>query len=161
MLFGTLIVSLGYLWLDLRISFASNSLKLCFKIFFFTGVSNYCEERKKNAFLKMNFISKYQKIQMAVFQIWAATVWIFGNFLETFWHSRKQVFSILRAQSGQPYPASSGFSRPDAALRRKRNHCEQPFAFPSSMRVHVMSLSLVLQETSAKQQLCTFFSIFC
>ena len=69
MLFETLIVSLGYLWLDLRISFASNSLKLCFKIFFFTGVSNYCEERKKNAFLKMNFISKYQKIQVAVFQI--------------------------------------------------------------------------------------------
>ena len=29
------------------------------------------------------------------------------------------------------------------------------------MRVHVTSLSLVLQETSAKQQLCTFFSIFC
>ena len=47
MLFRALIVSLGYLWLDLRILFASNSLKLCFKLFFFTGVSNYCEERKK------------------------------------------------------------------------------------------------------------------
>ena len=56
-------MSLGYLWLDLiRILFASNSLKLCFKLFFFTGVSNYCEERKKkNAFLKTNFYIKISK----------------------------------------------------------------------------------------------------
>ena len=26
------------------------------------------------------------------------------------------------------YPASSGFSRPDATLRRERNHCEHPSA---------------------------------
>ena len=38
-----------------------------------------------------------------------------------------------------PYPASSGFSWPDVTLRRERTHCEQPFAFPSSMRVHVMT----------------------
>ena len=37
------------------------------------------------------------------------------------------------------YPASSDFCRPDAPLRWERNHCEQPFAFPSSMRVHVMT----------------------
>ena len=57
------IVSLGYLWLDLiRILFASNSLKLCFKLFFFTGVSNYCEERKKKtAILKINFYIKISK----------------------------------------------------------------------------------------------------
>ena len=148
MLFRDLIVSLGYLWLDWRILFESNSLKLCFKLFFFTSVSNYCEKRKKSVFLKINFNIKISTN-------------LGGNFLETFWHSREQVFSILRAQSGQPYPVSSGFSRPHAALRRKRNHCEQPFAFPSGMRVHVTSLSLVLQETSAKQQLCTYFTIFC
>ena len=104
--------------------------------------------KQLNAFLKINFNIK----------IWTN---LGGNFLETFWHSREQVFSILRAQSGQPYPVSSGFSRPHAALRRKRNHCEQPFAFPSGMRVHVTPLSLVLQETSAKQQLCTYFTMFC
>ena len=85
-------------------------------------------------------------------------------FYKTFWHSKGKFSAFYehnRLISGQPYPASSGFSRPDAALRRKRNHCEQPFAFPSSMRVHVTSLSLVLQETSAKQQLCTYFTIFC
>ena len=61
MLFRAVIVSLGYLWLELRILFASNSLKLCFKPFFFIGVSNYCEERKKNAFLKINFYIKISK----------------------------------------------------------------------------------------------------
>ena len=35
------------------------------------------------------------------------------------------------------YPASRSFSWPDSTLRREKNHCEQPFAFPSSMRVHV------------------------
>ena len=106
------------------------------------------KNEKNSAFLKINFNIKISTN-------------LGGNFLETVWHSREQVFSILRAQSGQPYPVSSGFSRPHAALRRKRNHCEQPFAFPSGMRVHVTSLSLVLQETSAKQQLCTYFKIFC
>lgn len=50
------------------------------------------------------------------------------------------------------YPASSGFF---GRLQRDRNHYEQPFAFPSSMRVHMMptlksqmaSLPLVLHET--------------
>ena len=40
------------------------------------------------------------------------------------------------------YPASSGFSRPDATLRWERNHCDQPFAFPSSMRFHVMTTNV-------------------
>ena len=40
------------------------------------------------------------------------------------------------------YPASSGFSRPDAMLRWERNHCEQPFAFPSSMCAHVMTTNI-------------------
>ena len=44
------------------------------------------------------------------------------------------------------YPASSGFSRPDATLRCERNHCEQPFAFPSSMRVHVMTTNIQRQD---------------
>ena len=43
-------------------------------------------------------------------------------------------------------PASSGFSRPDATLRWERNHCEQPFAFPSSMRVHVMTTNIQRQD---------------
>ena len=42
----------------------------------------------------------------------------------------------------QVYPASSGFSRSDATLRWDRNHCEQPFAFPSSMHVHVMTTNI-------------------
>ena len=44
---------------------------------------------------------------------------------------------------------------PAAKLRRERNHCEQPFAFPSSMRIQVTytskrqmtSLALFSQET--------------
>ena len=32
-----------------------------FKLFFFTGVSNYCEERKKNAFSNTNFYIKKSK----------------------------------------------------------------------------------------------------
>ena len=44
------------------------------------------------------------------------------------------------------YPASSGFSRPDATLPWERNHCEQPFAFPSSMRVHVMTTNIQRQD---------------
>ena len=42
----------------------------------------------------------------------------------------------------------SGFSRPDPTLRRKRNHLEQPFGFPSSMRVHVTQLTSKRQITS-------------
>ena len=52
-------------------------------------------------------------------------------------------------------PASSGFSRLDATLWMERNRWERPFAFPSSMRVHVTpkskrqitSLPLDSQET--------------
>ena len=47
---------------------------------------------------------------------------------------------------GDKYPASGGFSRPDATLRWERNHCEQPFAFPSSMRVHVMTTNIQRQD---------------
>ena len=56
---------------------------------------------------------------------------------------------------GKLYLASSNFSRLDVTLRRERNHCEQPFAFPSGMHIHMMptlkrqitSLSLDSQET--------------
>ena len=44
------------------------------------------------------------------------------------------------------YPASPGFSRPDATLRWEGNHCEQPFAFPSSMRVHLMTTNIQRQD---------------
>jgi len=155
-------VSLSYLWLDLRILFASNSLKLCFKLFFFTGVSNYCEERKKNAFLKINFYIKISKNLGGIFSNLGSNCLDIWQFCRNFLAFQRASFQHFTSTIGrQPYPASSGFSGPDATLRRKSNHCEQPFAFPSSMRVHVTSLSLVLQETSAKQQLCTFFSIFC
>ena len=40
------------------------------------------------------------------------------------------------------YPASSGFSRPDALLSRERNHCERPYTLPLSMRVHVAPTSI-------------------
>ena len=48
----------------------------------------------------------------------------------------------------QVYPASSGFSRSDATLRWDRNHCEQPFAFPSSMHVHVMTTNIQWQDSN-------------
>ena len=35
---------------------------------------------------------------------------------------------------------------PYATLRWERNHYEQPFAFPSSMRVHVMTTNIQLQD---------------
>ena len=38
-------------------------------------------------------------------------------------------------------PATSGFSRLVAMIQIERNHCEQPFAFPLSMGVHVMPTS--------------------
>ena len=46
------------------------------------------------------------------------------------------------------YPASSGFSRPDATLRWERNHCVQPFPFPSNMRVHVMTTNIQRQDSN-------------
>ena len=64
MLFRAVIVSLGYLWL-----FTSNSLKLCFKIFFFTGVSNYCEERK---------LTLYQNIKKFRWQFFKFRQQLFG-----------------------------------------------------------------------------------
>ena len=59
--------------------------------------------------------------------------------LKIFLNTRREI-SYLR------YPESSGFSRPDATLRWERNHCEQPFAFPSSMRVHVMTTNIQREE---------------
>ena len=44
------------------------------------------------------------------------------------------------------YPASSGFSRSDATLQCDRNYWEQPFAFPSSMHVHVMTTNIPWQD---------------
>ena len=64
-------------------------------------------------------------------------------------HNISRTFnSILKQYLLQAYfyPASSGFSRPDATLRWERNHCEQPFAFPSSMRFHVMTTNIQRQD---------------
>ena len=44
------------------------------------------------------FIVKYLEIFVATTVIYVATFWIFGYFLQTFWHFRVQLFS---AQSGQ------------------------------------------------------------
>ena len=52
-------MSLGYLWLDLRILFASKSLKPYFKLFFLIDVSSYCKEKKK--LFKINFYIKISK----------------------------------------------------------------------------------------------------
>ena len=74
------------------------------------------------------------------------------------------------------YPASSGFSRPDTTLLWERNHCEQSLAFPSSMRVQVMTTTREFTQrrrrrqrerqksnrfAQAKQQLCTCITLFC
>ena len=54
------------------------------------------------------------------------------------------IFNIFWAIT--TYPASSGFSRADAMLRRERNHFEHPSAFPSSMHVHVMTTNIQRQD---------------
>ena len=65
--------------LDIRVSspiFASNCLKLNFKLFFLTDVSNYCEERK----IKLS-VNVYMKIARNL----GSNFWNFGsNFLD-FW----------------------------------------------------------------------------
>ena len=58
----------------------------------------------------------------------------------------KQITSFHRC--GIILWVSSGFSRPDPTLRRERNDLEQPFGFPSSMRVHVPRLTSKRQITS-------------
>ena len=54
-------MSLGYLWLDLRILFASNSLKLCSSYFSSQVLGITVKNEKKNAFLKINFYIKISK----------------------------------------------------------------------------------------------------
>ena len=66
-----------------------------------------------------------------------------------------------------PYPASRGFCRPDVTLRRERNHCKQPFAFPSSMRVHVMTtnfnktIGLISKTTTSHVHHAFIFAFLC
>ena len=109
---------------------------------------------KKKTFLKINFYIKISTNLGGSFSNLGSNCLDIWHFFTKLFGIPKSKFSAFyehnRLISGQPYTASSGFSRLDTALRRKRNHCEQPFAFPSSMRVHVTSLSHVLQETSAK-----------
>ena len=50
---------------------------------------------------------KFQKIDK-ICRISVATFCVFGNFAATFWHSSKQVSSILRAPSGQACVVESG-----------------------------------------------------
>ena len=40
------------------------------------------------------------------------------------------------------------FSRLDVTLKRERNHCEQPFAFPSGTHVHVMLTLIIINNSS-------------
>ena len=61
MFLRAVIVSLGYLWLDLRILFASNSLKLCSSYFSSQVLAIIVKNEKKNAFLKINFYIKISK----------------------------------------------------------------------------------------------------
>ena len=61
MFLRAVIVSLGYLWLDLRILFASNSLKLCSSYFSSQVLGIIVKNEKKNAFLKINFYIKISK----------------------------------------------------------------------------------------------------
>ena len=61
MFLRAVIVSLGYLWLDLRILFASNSLKLCSSYFSSQVLGITVKNEKKNAFLKINFYIKISK----------------------------------------------------------------------------------------------------
>ena len=65
------------MWLDLKILFASNSLKPCLKLFFLIDVSSYCKERKKKL-IKINFYIKISK-----------------NLGCNFFKFRKQVFGYL------------------------------------------------------------------
>ena len=73
------------------------------------------------------------------------------NILSSFEAKKYQLLVLVKPSLLRPVVSPGRTLR----LRRERNHCEQPFAFPSSMRVHVTprskrqmtSLSLVLQET--------------
>ena len=109
MLFRDLIVSLGYLWLDWRILFASNSLKLCFKLFFFTGVSNYCEERKKNAFLKINFFIKISKNLGGNFSKLGSNCLDIWQFFRNFLAFQKASFQHFTSTIGTALPCEQWF----------------------------------------------------
>ena len=66
--------------------FASNSLKLSFKLFFMTNVSNYCEERKIEV-----LINVYIKMSRN----------LGSNFFVIFKHSSEKLSNILQVPSGQ------------------------------------------------------------
>ena len=53
----------------------------------------------------------------------------------------KMYVTLLRLPPSHDYPVGSGFSRLEATLRMENNHCERPFVFPSSRRVHVTPTS--------------------
>ena len=97
--------------LDIRVSspiFASNCLKLNFKLFFLTDVSNYCEERKiklsVNVYIKIarnlgsnfldfwQFFSNFLAFQWATFQHFTSTIGIGLNIAlakRAFWLANK------------------------------------------------------------------------
>ena len=57
-------------------------------------------------------------------------VWIFGNFLATFWHSSEQLSSILQAQSGKALPGVDLLSvkgRAGADMGKGENRRSFPF----------------------------------
>ena len=146
-------MSLGYLWLDLRILFASNSLKLCFKLFFFT--------EKKNAFLKINFYIKISKNLGGNFSNLGSNCLDIWPFFRNFLAFQKASFQHFTSTIGAALSCQQWFLQAGRCATKEEKPLLATVCFPSSMRVHVTSLSLVLQEKSAKQQLCTFFSIFC
>ena len=66
-------------------------VRLALRILF---ASNYIVKDEKK--LLIDFYIK--NLGATLFQIWVATVWIFGNFLATFWHSSEQLFSLSHAR---------------------------------------------------------------
>jgi len=69
-----------------------------------------------------DFSDKLKKA--TTFGLSAFTGWYKIALLPNLQQNRKNALDT----SPKHYPASSGFSRPDATLQRERNHCEHPSA---------------------------------
>ena len=113
MLFRALIVSLGCLWLDLKISFAGNSLKLSSSYFSSPVLAIIVKNEKKNAFSNTNFYIKISKNLGGNFSNLGSNcldIWqFFRNFL-AFQKASFQHFTntIARASSCQQWFLQTG-----------------------------------------------------
>ena len=121
MLFRALIVSLGCLWLDLKISFAGNSLKLSSSYFSSPVLAIIVKNEKKNAFSNTNFYIKISKNLGGNFSNLGSNcldIWqFFRNFLAfqraSFQHFTNTIGTALSFQQRFLRAGCCAFSSPD------------------------------------------------